>query len=90
MVYTHSDWDHVLGGAEIGGPVIAHSQTAEGLIELADRDWTDEGLDRRVAAGLSSPQHAANVKEELPSPESSRLLLQTSSSTMKSRSTSAV
>jgi glyoxylase-like metal-dependent hydrolase (beta-lactamase superfamily II) len=68
VVYTHSDWDHVLGGAEIGGLVIAHAQTAEGLIELANRDWSDEGLDRRVAAGLSSPQHAANVKEELPSP----------------------
>ena len=33
-------------------------------------DWSDEGLDRRVAAGLASPQHAANVKQELPSPRS--------------------
>ncbi len=31
-------------------------------------DWTDEGLDQRVAAGHASPQHAENVKEELPSP----------------------
>lgn len=68
VVYTHSDWDHVLGGAEVGGLVIAHARTAEQLVELADRDWSDEGLDRRVAAGLSSPQHAANVKVELPSP----------------------
>ena len=68
VVYTHCHWDHVLGGAEIGGLVIAHAQTAEGLFELADRDWSDEGLDRRVAAGLSSPQHAAEVKVELPSP----------------------
>jgi glyoxylase-like metal-dependent hydrolase (beta-lactamase superfamily II) len=68
VVYTHCHWDHVLGGAEIGGLVIAHAQTAEGLIELAERDWSDEGLDRRVAAGLSSPQHAAEVKVELPSP----------------------
>jgi glyoxylase-like metal-dependent hydrolase (beta-lactamase superfamily II) len=68
VVYTHSDWDHVLGGAEVGGLVIAHARTAEQLIELADRDWSDEGLDRRVAAGLSSPQHAADVKVELPSP----------------------
>jgi glyoxylase-like metal-dependent hydrolase (beta-lactamase superfamily II) len=68
VVYTHSHWDHVLGGAEIGGLVIAHAQTAEGLIELADRDWSDEGLDRRVAAGLSSARHAADVKGELPSP----------------------
>jgi glyoxylase-like metal-dependent hydrolase (beta-lactamase superfamily II) len=68
VVYTHSDWDHVLGGAEVGGLVIAHARTAEQLIELADRDWSDEGLDQRVAAGLSPPQHAANIKVELPSP----------------------
>jgi glyoxylase-like metal-dependent hydrolase (beta-lactamase superfamily II) len=75
VVYTHSDWDHVLGGAEIAGLVIAHAQTAEKLLELADRDWSDEGLDRRVAAGLSSPQHAANVKGELPSPRAVEVAL---------------
>lgn len=68
VVYTHSDWDHVLGGAELGGQVIAHASTAEQLTELAARDWSDEGLDQRVAAGHSSSQHAENVKEELPSP----------------------
>jgi glyoxylase-like metal-dependent hydrolase (beta-lactamase superfamily II) len=68
VVYTHADWDHVLGGAEVGAIVIAHAMTADGLIELAERDWSDEGLDRRVALGLSSPQYAANVKAELPSP----------------------
>ncbi len=67
VVYTHSHWDHVLGGAELGGQVIAHALTAEQLIELAARDWSDEGLDRRVASG-ASPQSAANVKEEMPSP----------------------
>ena len=40
----------------------------DGLADLAARDWSDEGLDRRVAAGLSSPDHAAHVKAELPSP----------------------
>jgi len=68
VVYTHSHWDHVLGGAEVGGIVIAQALTAEVLIELAERDWTDEALDRRVAAGLSSPQHAADVKAEMPAP----------------------
>jgi glyoxylase-like metal-dependent hydrolase (beta-lactamase superfamily II) len=68
VVYTHSDWDHVLGGAEVGRLVIAHALTAERLIELAERDWSDEGLDWRVTLGLSSPQYAANVKAELPSP----------------------
>jgi glyoxylase-like metal-dependent hydrolase (beta-lactamase superfamily II) len=68
VVYTHSHWDHVLGGADVGGLVIAHMKTAEQLLELACRDWSDEGLDERVAAGLASPQHVADVKQELPSP----------------------
>ena len=70
VVYTHSDWDHVFGGAELGAPVIAHVMTAEQLVQLAELDWSDEGLDQRVAAGQASAQHAANVKEELPSPRS--------------------
>src|SRR5207247_2194976 len=68
VVYTHSHWDHVLGGSELDGMVIAHALTAELLIELAARDWSDEGLDGRVAAGQSSAQHAEHVKAELPSP----------------------
>jgi glyoxylase-like metal-dependent hydrolase (beta-lactamase superfamily II) len=68
VVYTHSHWDHVLGGSELERLVIAHESTAEQLIELAGRDWSDEGLDQRVAAGHSSPRHAADVKQELPSP----------------------
>jgi glyoxylase-like metal-dependent hydrolase (beta-lactamase superfamily II) len=68
VALTHSHWDHVFGAAEVGAPVIAHSLTAATLQELAVTDWSDEALDRRVAAGEDSPQHAANVKEELPSP----------------------
>jgi glyoxylase-like metal-dependent hydrolase (beta-lactamase superfamily II) len=68
VIYTHAHWDHVLGGAEIGGLVIAHTLTAERLTELAQRDWSDEGLDKRVAAGLSTADHAADVKAEMPSP----------------------
>lgn len=68
VIYTHFHWDHVIGGAEVDGLVIAHRLTVEGLADLAARDWSDEGLERRVADGLSSPDHAAHVKEELPSP----------------------
>jgi len=68
VVYTHSHWDHVLGGAELGGQVIAQALTAERLIELAARDWSDDGLDQRVASGRTSAQYAADVKEEMPSP----------------------
>jgi glyoxylase-like metal-dependent hydrolase (beta-lactamase superfamily II) len=68
VVYTHAHWDHVLGGAEVDGLVIAHAQTAEALLELSTRDWSDEGLDERLAAGLASPEHVAAVKQELPVP----------------------
>jgi glyoxylase-like metal-dependent hydrolase (beta-lactamase superfamily II) len=68
VVYTHSHWDHVLGGVEVGGLVIAHELTAAALMELASRDWSDEGLDRRVAEGLAGPGHALHVKAELPTP----------------------
>jgi glyoxylase-like metal-dependent hydrolase (beta-lactamase superfamily II) len=75
VVLTHSHWDHVFGAAELAVPVIAHALTAETLGELAATDWSDEALDRRVAAGEVSPEHAANVKEELPSPRDVRIAL---------------
>jgi glyoxylase-like metal-dependent hydrolase (beta-lactamase superfamily II) len=68
VVYTHSHWDHVFGGAEVGGLVIAHTITAEALSELAGMDWSDEGLERRIAGGEASEQHVAYVKAEMPSP----------------------
>ena len=70
VVYTHSHWDHVFGGSELGVPVIAHASTAGQLIELAATEWSDDALDERVRAGAASPEHAANVKAEMPSPRS--------------------
>jgi glyoxylase-like metal-dependent hydrolase (beta-lactamase superfamily II) len=68
VAYTHSHWDHVFGGIEAGVPVVAHALTAKQLVVLAGRDWSDDALDARVAAGEASPEHAAHVKEELPTP----------------------
>jgi glyoxylase-like metal-dependent hydrolase (beta-lactamase superfamily II) len=73
MVLTHSHWDHVFGADELGAHVIAHARTAAYLEQLAATDWSDEALDRRVAAGEASPQHAANVKAELSSPRDVRV-----------------
>jgi glyoxylase-like metal-dependent hydrolase (beta-lactamase superfamily II) len=73
VVFTHSHWDHVFGASALDALVIAHARTAETLNELAATDWSDEALDRRVAAGVDSPGHAANVKEELPSPREVRI-----------------
>jgi glyoxylase-like metal-dependent hydrolase (beta-lactamase superfamily II) len=73
VVLTHSHWDHVFGADEIGATVIAHELTAETLAELAATDWSDEALDRRVADGVVSAEHAEHVKEELPSPRDVRV-----------------
>ena len=56
VAYTHSHWDHVFGGVEIGGLVIAHSLTAQRLEEMALRDWTDEA------------NVGEHIREELPAP----------------------
>jgi glyoxylase-like metal-dependent hydrolase (beta-lactamase superfamily II) len=73
VVLTHSDWDHVFGAAEVGAPVIAHQLTDSALAELAATDWSDEALDARVEAGVRSPEHAANIKAEMPAPRSVRV-----------------
>jgi glyoxylase-like metal-dependent hydrolase (beta-lactamase superfamily II) len=68
VVLTHSHWDHVLGAAELGIPVVAHARTAEYLNDLALLDWSDDALDARLAAGAVTQFHVDNVKQELPSP----------------------
>ncbi len=73
VVLTHSDWDHVFGAVEVGAPVIAHQLTDIALAELAATDWSDEALDARVEAGVRSPEHAANIKEEMPAPRNVRV-----------------
>jgi glyoxylase-like metal-dependent hydrolase (beta-lactamase superfamily II) len=56
VAYTHSHWDHVFGGVEIGGPVIAHSLTARRLDEMTLVDWTDD-------ANVNE-----HIRQELPAP----------------------
>jgi glyoxylase-like metal-dependent hydrolase (beta-lactamase superfamily II) len=73
VVLTHSHWDHVFGAAELGVPVVAHRRTAEYLDELARTDWSDEALDRRLAAGEVSQFHVDNVRQELPAPRNVRV-----------------
>jgi glyoxylase-like metal-dependent hydrolase (beta-lactamase superfamily II) len=73
VVFTHSHWDHVFGAAELGAYVVAHERTAAYLEQLAATDWSDEELDRRVASGENSREHAQNVKAELPSPREVRI-----------------
>ena len=73
VVLTHSDWDHVFGTVEVGAPVIAHQLTDVALADLVATNWSDKALDARVKAGERSPQHAANIKEEMPAPRNVRV-----------------
>jgi glyoxylase-like metal-dependent hydrolase (beta-lactamase superfamily II) len=57
VVYTHSHWDHVFGGVEIGGLVVAQRGTAEKLRELAARDWNDDAsVNDHIRAELPAPR----------------------------------
>ena len=73
VVLTHSHWDHVFGAADLGVPVVAQARTAEYLTVLAGLEWSDEALDRRLAAGEVSQFHVDNVKRELPAPRDVRV-----------------
>ena len=57
VAYTHSHWDHVFGGVEIGGLVIAHRLTAQKLDEMSARDWTDDAtVNEHIRAELPAPR----------------------------------
>ncbi|MGC6427698.1 MAG: MBL fold metallo-hydrolase [Akkermansiaceae bacterium] len=72
-ILTHAHWDHVFGATEIGAPVIAQKLTAEKLIEMATRDWSDEGLDAQVALGLENEKSTKAIRVEVPSPREVRI-----------------
>jgi glyoxylase-like metal-dependent hydrolase (beta-lactamase superfamily II) len=57
VVYTHSHWDHVFGGVEIGGIVVAHACTAKKLEEMARRDWNDDArVNEHIRTELPAPR----------------------------------
>ena len=56
VAYTHAHWDHVFGGVEIGGLVIAHRRTAAHLAAMGELDWNDDA---------NANDH---IREELPAP----------------------
>ena len=72
-ILTHAHWDHVFGAAEIGAPVIAQKLTADKLVEMAKRDWSDEGLDAQAALGLENERSTKEIRVELPSPREVRI-----------------
>ena len=64
---THWHWDHVFGTASLDIPTFAYTETGRVVAEMAMRDWSDEALDERVAAGTEIAFCRDMIKAELPS-----------------------
>ncbi len=75
VALTHWHWDHVFGADALPVTLIAHADTAAALKTLADYDWSDAALDRRVAMGEEIAFCADNIKIELPEPRRVSIVL---------------
>lgn len=66
VVLTHWHWDHVFGMAAFDVPVIAHQETKRVVEQMAQMDWSDAALDRRVQEGSEIEFCRDMMKIELP------------------------
>jgi glyoxylase-like metal-dependent hydrolase (beta-lactamase superfamily II) len=57
VLLTHSHWDHVFGAVEVGGRVLACTETVAKLRELQLRDWNDEAkVNEHIRQELPAPR----------------------------------
>lgn len=66
LALTHWHWDHVFGASAINLPTFAHIETKRIVAEMAQLDWGDEALDRRVEEGIEIEFCRDMIKAELP------------------------
>ena len=66
LLLTHWHWDHVFGASAVDSTVFASEETGRVIAEMAGLDWSDEALDRRVAAGTEIEFCRDMIKAELP------------------------
>lgn len=66
IVLTHWHWDHVFGTSRIDVPTFSHVETQRVVREMAQLDWSDEALDRRVEVGAEIAFCRDMIKAELP------------------------
>lgn len=66
LVLTHWHWDHVFGLSAFDLPVFAHEETQRVIEEMAQLDWSDEALDKRVEAGIEIEFCRDMIKAEWP------------------------
>lgn len=66
LALTHWHWDHVFGASTINLPTFAHTETKRIVAEMAQLDWSDEALDRRVEEKIEIEFCRDMIKTELP------------------------
>ena len=66
LAITHWHWDHVFGMATLNLLSLAHTETRRMLTTMAQWDWSDEALDRRVEEGVEIAFCRDMMKKELP------------------------
>jgi glyoxylase-like metal-dependent hydrolase (beta-lactamase superfamily II) len=66
VVLTHWHWDHVFGVSAFEAPLFAYAETQRVVEEMAQLDWSDEALDRRVEEGTEIEFCRDMIKAEWP------------------------
>ena len=66
LTLTHWHWDHVFGTSAINLPTFAHIETKHIVSKMAQLDWRDEALDKRVEEGSEIEFCRDMIKAELP------------------------
>ncbi len=66
VALTHWHWDHVFGTAVLDLPTFAHTETQWSVAHMAQLDWRDAALDRRVEEGVEIAFCRDMIKAELP------------------------
>ena len=66
LVLTHWHWDHIFGAHTLNLPTIASMETRQMVTHMAQLDWSDRALDRRVEEGSEIDFCRTMIKAELP------------------------
>lgn len=66
VVLTHWHWDHVFGASVFDIPIFAHEETKQAVEDMAQLDWGDEALDRRVEEATEIEFCRDMIKAEMP------------------------
>ncbi len=73
LALTHWHWDHLFGTDAFNALIFASQETKRAVEEMAQWDWSDAALDKRVEAGIEIEFCRDMIKKEMPDRSSLRL-----------------